>query len=93
VFYQKTPADIMVFKGTVFRYNKGMSLSSSETAVRKQRLAEAINLQQIESNPLSEEDIAMFEMFEHEGWSFEKRLEYIKSGYIKGDKTLPHNGK
>ena len=35
--------------------------------LRKLRL-EAMNLQEIEGNPLDAEDIAMFEMFEREGW-------------------------
>jgi len=30
-------------------------------------------MQAIEGNPLSAEDIAMFEMFEREGWTHERR--------------------
>lgn len=33
--------------------------------------------QEIEGNPLSPEDIAMFEMFEHEAWPHNRRLAYI----------------
>ena len=33
------------------------------------RLAEAAHLQAIEGNPLSPDELAMFEMFEREGWS------------------------
>ena len=54
----------------------------------KDRLAVAIKLHEIEGNPLSKEDIAMFEMFEREKWSFEKRLNYIKSGYTNNDINL-----
>ena len=36
-----------------------------------------MNLQEIEGNPLDAEDIAMFEMFEREGWTHERRLAYI----------------
>jgi len=43
---------------------------------RKRRL-EAMNLQVIEGNPLDAEDIAMFEMFEREGWSHDKRRAYV----------------
>lgn len=38
---------------------------------------EAMALQSIEDNPLDAEDIAMFEKFEREGWSHEKRRAYI----------------
>ena len=40
-------------------------------------LAEAIALHAIEGNPLDGEDIAMFEMFEHEGWPPERRRAHI----------------
>jgi hypothetical protein len=45
-------------------------------ALRKLRL-EAMNLQAIEGNPLDAEDVAMFEMFEREGWSDEQCRAYI----------------
>ena len=41
------------------------------------RLAEAAHLQAIEGNPLSAEEIAMFEMFEREGWPPELRRAHI----------------
>lgn len=34
-------------------------------------------MQAIEGNPLSPDDIAMFEMFERERWSHERRRAYI----------------
>jgi len=37
----------------------------------------AMRLQEIEGNPLTADDIAMFEMFEREEWSPERRLAYI----------------
>jgi hypothetical protein len=40
-------------------------------------LKEAMHLQALEGNPLDAEDIAMFEMFEREGWSQAKRIAYI----------------
>lgn len=43
---------------------------------RKRRLA-AMRLQEIESNPLNAEDVAMFEMFEREGWTHERRRAHI----------------
>lgn len=45
-------------------------------AARKRRIA-AIRLQEIEGNPLSAEDVAMFEMFEREAWPHERRRAYI----------------
>ena len=42
------------------------------------RLAEAAHLQAIEGNPLSPNELAMFEMFEHEGWAPEDRRAYIE---------------
>ncbi|MDE0281990.1 MAG: hypothetical protein OXN16_13090 [Gammaproteobacteria bacterium] len=43
------------------------------------QLAEVAHLQAIEGNPLTAEEIAMFEMFEREGWSPECRRAYIAS--------------
>ena len=36
-----------------------------------------MHLQEIEGNPLDAADIAMFAMFEREGWSEERCLAYI----------------
>ena len=49
----------------------------SEADVTVQRRLEAMHLQEIESNPLDVEDVAMFEMFEREGWSPEQCTAYI----------------
>ncbi len=35
------------------------------------------HLQAIEGNPLTAEEIAMFEMFEREGWSHDRREAHI----------------
>jgi len=52
-------------------------LSKADVAsLRKLRL-EAMNLQEIEGNPLNAEDIAMFEMFEREGWDDDRCRAYI----------------
>jgi hypothetical protein len=51
--------------------------STAEAArLRKLRL-EAMNLQAIEGNPFDAEDIAMFEMFEREGWDDARCRAYI----------------
>ena len=52
-------------------------LSNDEMAHAKERRLVAMHLQEIESNPLSDDQIEMFEMFEREGWSHDRRLSYI----------------
>ena len=52
-------------------------LTPEEVAEARQRRLEAMRLQEIEGNPATPEDIAMFEMFEREAWSHERRLAYI----------------
>ena len=49
----------------------------SEAEAAGQRRLEAMHLQEIESNPLDAGDVAMFEMFEREGWSPEQCTAYI----------------
>ena len=51
-------------------------LSPQEVAAARERRFEAQH-QLIEGNPFDEEDIAMFEMFEREGWDHERRRAYI----------------
>lgn len=46
-----------------------------------QRRREGLKLHEIEGNPLDAEDLAMFEMFDREGWSHERRLAYIKDKF------------
>ena len=41
------------------------------------RVAEAVHLQAIKGNPLTAEEIAMFEMFGREGWPPERRRAHI----------------
>ena len=50
---------------------------SKATVAVNGRLAEAAHLQAIEGNPLTAEEIAMFEMFEREGWPPERRRAHI----------------
>jgi hypothetical protein len=52
-------------------------LSPEEVAAARERRLEAMHLQEIEGNPFDAEDIAMFEMFEREGWDHERRRAYI----------------
>ncbi len=48
-----------------------------EAAERAHRFREACALQEIEGNPLTPEEIAMFERFEREGWSDEKIGDFL----------------
>ena len=50
---------------------------STATVAVNSRLAEATHLQAIEGNPLTAEETAMFEMFEREGWSPERRRAHV----------------
>ena len=52
-------------------------LTPEEIAAARERRLDMQHLQWIEGNPLDADDIAMFEMFEHEGWSHEERRAYI----------------
>ena len=52
-------------------------LSEEDVAVARKRRLEAMKLQEIEGNPLTEDEVAMFEMFERERWSHERCLAYI----------------
>ena len=54
-------------------------LPPEEVAAARERRLQAMHLQVIEGNPLDAEDIAMFEMFEREGWDDERCLAYIKA--------------
>ena len=58
------------------------ALAGEAAASRDRRLA-AARLQEIEGNPLDADDRAMFEMFEREGWSHERRRAYILAGAAK----------
>ena len=52
-------------------------LSPEAIAAARLRRFEAMKLQEIEGNPLDAGDIAMFEMFEREGWDRERCIAYI----------------
>lgn len=59
---------------------------SMKTKEQKQQLLrEALHLQAMEDNPLSADQIAVFEMFEREGWTPAKRLAHLKKRARKGD--------
>ncbi len=57
---------------------KEASLPSRSTAeAARDRCLEMQHLQAIEGNPLAADEIAMFEMFEREGWTPERRRAHI----------------
>lgn len=49
----------------------------------ERRTLEAAHLQLIEGNPLDADDIAMFEMFDREGFSPEQQLAYVRADLEK----------
>jgi hypothetical protein len=57
-------------------------LSPTEVDQARRRRLGAMRSQEIEGNPLSPEDIAMFEMFEHEAWPHDRRLAYILAAAV-----------
>lgn len=52
-------------------------LTDADAESARERRLVAMHLQEIEGNPLDSEQVAMFEMFERERWSHERRLAYI----------------
>lgn len=52
-------------------------LTEAEVAEARQLRLEAMHLQLMQDNPLDAEQIAMFEMFERERWSHERRIAHI----------------
>ena len=57
--------------------NVGKKANTTGLLAKRQRRIDAMNLQVIERNPLDADDVAMFEMFEREGWSDEQCRAYI----------------
>jgi hypothetical protein len=62
-------------------YNQFMAdyapLSAASVALARKRRLAAMRLQDIEGNPLSADQVEMFEMFEREAWPHERRLAYL----------------
>ena len=49
-----------------------------ETDAAHQRRLEAMHTNYLEGNPFDAEDIALFEMFDCEGWDHEQRIAYLR---------------
>jgi hypothetical protein len=56
-----------------------MNVITPKKQAERERRLDAQHLQAVEGNPLTADEIAMFEMFEREGWSHERRRAYILS--------------
>jgi len=56
---------------------QSLRLSPSDVEAARMRRLSAMRLQEIEGNPLSKDDVAMFEMFEREAWPHDRRRAYI----------------
>jgi hypothetical protein len=52
-------------------------LTPANVAQSRRRRLVAMRLQEIAGNPLTSEDVAMFEMFEREAWPHERRRAYL----------------
>jgi hypothetical protein len=57
--------------------------SASPADAARQRRLEMQHLQAIEGNPLTAEESAMFDRFEREGWSHERRRAHILASVQK----------
>ena len=55
----------------------GSRLSPKEVELARKRRLDGMRLQEIEGNPLTADEVAMFEMFEREAWSHDRRRAYI----------------
>ncbi len=53
-------------------------LSPAEIAAARKRRLVAQHLQALEGNPLTADEIAMFDMFDREGWSGDRCRDFIR---------------
>lgn len=60
-----------------------MKTDHKNMKARSLSLQEAMHLQALEGNPLDAEQVAMFEMFDREGWSDERRREHIRKRVLE----------
>ena len=57
--------------------DQGLKYTADATVAASTRRRVAMRLQEIEGNPLSPDQVAMFEMFDREGWSHDERRAYL----------------
>ena len=58
-----------------------MTEISASDALKQRRRQDAIALHEVESNPFTAQDEALFEMFDREGFTPEQRIEYIQAHF------------
>jgi|LFEF01.1.fsa_nt_gb hypothetical protein len=63
-------------------------LTEADAERARERRLVAMHLQAIEDNPLDAADIEMFEMFEREGWSPDRRRAYIRDEAVKAQSAV-----
>lgn len=73
-------------------YSEVMQLSTTERQERLERSREAIKLHEIEGNPFTPEENAMFDMFDREGWTDAQCRNYITERIKKHNKLPEHFG-
>ena len=63
-------------------------LTEADAERARERRHVAMHLQAIEDNPLDAADIEMFEMFEREGWSPDRRRAHIRDEAVKAQSAV-----
>jgi hypothetical protein len=63
-------------------------LSAFEVEAARVRRLEGMAVQEIEENPLSADQTAMFEMFERERWSHARRREHLAARVVAESATM-----
>ena len=58
--------------------NKRKSSRREELLASRQRRLEAMHTNYLEGNPFDSDDVALFEMFDREGWDHEDRIAYLR---------------
>ncbi len=53
----------------------------SSPSESQKRLRQAMAMQEIEGNPLTPDEVEMFEMFDREGWSGEQQQDYLNQSF------------
>jgi hypothetical protein len=68
----------------MFDLRDDVQLSAAEVEEAHRRRLDATALQELEGNPLTADEVEMFEMFERERWSHERRRAYLLEQVERG---------
>ena len=68
----------MHFRTTEKQLVERPDLAGLERRQRRRRRLEAMHSNAIEGNPFDADDVALFEMFDREGFTDEERISYIR---------------